>query len=189
MTTAVRKPDDELPRGLTVTEFLAWYEQQDGRYELHNGDVIAMSPARVGHARLMGLAYLALVTAIRSSGLPCHALPVGAAVHVSDTTWYEPDLLVYCGPQAPDDDLEIGNPVIIVEVASPSTVRLDKTVKLMGYFDVASVHHYLIIHRELKRLVHHQRQPDGTILTRIVANGALDLMPPGLKIEVADLLT
>jgi Uma2 family endonuclease len=188
MATARKPTDGELPRGLTVDEYLVWYRDQPERYELHDGDVYAMSPARVRHGSIKGRVYAALADAIRRAGAPCHALPDGIAVHISDKKWYEPDALVYCGPEAPGDDISIANPVIVVEVASPSTVRLDETAKLSGYFNVPSLHHYLIVFPD-KPVVHHQRQADGTILTRLLSAGPLRLYPPGIEIDVIQLFT
>ena len=77
---------------------------------------------------------------------------------------YGPDTLVYNGPELPGDTLEIPNPVIVVEVLSPSTRKFDETVKKDDYFSLPSVHHYLIVDPEGPPIVHHRRQPDGTIL-------------------------
>jgi Uma2 family endonuclease len=187
MATARKLTDDGFPTGLNVDEFLVWYEQQSGRYELHDGDVFAMAPARVRHASAKARLFTLLNDAVRRANLPCHTLPDGIAVHVSDTKWYEPDALVYCGPEAPGDDISIANPVIVVEVASPSTARLDETAKLSGYFLVPSVQHYLIVYPGRPPLVHHQRQADGTILTRLLSTGPLRLDPPGIEIDVTEL--
>jgi Uma2 family endonuclease len=37
---------------MNVDEFLAWYDRQPGRYELHNGIVYTMSPEGAGHAEV-----------------------------------------------------------------------------------------------------------------------------------------
>lgn len=75
---------------------------------------------------------------------------------------HDPDALVYCGPELPDDAIEVPNPVILVEVASPSTRKFDDTAKLSGYFSLASVQHYLIVDPEGPPVIHHHRQEDGT---------------------------
>jgi hypothetical protein len=49
------------------------------------------------------------------------------------------------------------------------------------------VHHYLIADPGKPPLIYPKRQDDGTILTRLVGEGALRLDPPGLEIEVAPL--
>lgn len=184
MGTAAKRFDSGLPTGLDVDAFLEWYKSRPGRYELHEGAVYAMAPERVWHASTKLAVHLALVAAVKKAGCDCHVLPDGVAVHVSDVKWYEPDALVYCGPEAGPADLNIVDPMIIVEVASPSTERLDETVKLAGYFSVPSVQHYLIVYSE-GPLVHHQRQGDGTILTRLVSSGPIRLDPPGIEVDTA----
>lgn len=186
MATAPKRPDDELPRGIDVEAFLAWVKDQPGRYELHGGVVIAMAPERIEHAATKFAVARSLYAAIQTEKLPCHVLPDGVAVHVSDRKWYEPDALVYCGPKAPRGEVKIEAPLIVVEVSSPSTSNLDEQQKLVGYFSLPSLHHYLIVYPE-KPLLHHQRQADGTILTRIVSAGPLRLDPPGIEIDVASL--
>jgi Uma2 family endonuclease len=89
----------------------------------------------------------------------------------------------------PDEAVEVPNPIIVVEVASPSTRRLDTSLKLGGYFSLPSVHHYLIVDPEGPPVVHHGRRPDGTILTSIVREGPFTLSPPGIELTVADMLT
>jgi Uma2 family endonuclease len=98
-----------------------------------------------------------------------------------------PDALVYCGPKLPGDAMEVPNPVIVVEVASPSTRNTDDTVKLTGYFSLPSVHHYLIVDPEGTPVVHRSRQPDGIILRSLVHHGTLTLSPLGIELNVAEL--
>jgi Uma2 family endonuclease len=81
----------------------------------------------------------------------------------------------------------VPKPVIVVEVASPSTRRLDTSSKLSGYFGVPSLHHYLIVDPEGPPVVHHGRQHDGIILTSIVHEGLLTLLPPGIEVAVAEM--
>jgi Uma2 family endonuclease len=176
-------------RKMTVDEFLVWAEGQDGRWELYNGVPYRMAPERTGHIKVKGAVYLALLRAVRKAGLPCHVLGDGAGVRISrHVLLHSPDALVYCGPELPDDALEVPNPVILVEVASPSTPKFDDTVKLGGYFSLPSVHHYLIVDPEGPPVIHHLRQADGTILRSLVHEGTLPLSPPGIELAVAELL-
>lgn len=138
MTTAHNLTDDGLPQGLTVNEFLVWSKDQPGRYELHNGNVVAMSPERLGHVEIKSNVHQALRNAIKSAGLPYFAVADGIAVHVSETKWYQPDALVYCGERADRSVTKIDNPMIVVEVASPSTAGIDTQDKLLGYLALPS---------------------------------------------------
>ncbi len=176
-----------LPTDMTVDDFLIWAEGRPGRHELHDGAVIAIAPERVGHADAKGKVYRALADAIDRAKIPCRALPDGATVRIDSKVSFEPDALVYCGDRLANDVVEVPNPVIVVEVLSPSTQHVDVGPKLSGYFSKPSIAHCLIIAPGKRPLVHHQRQADGTILTRLVNGGEVFLDPPGLSLDVAAL--
>jgi Uma2 family endonuclease len=171
---------------MSVDEFLAWAEGQEGRWELYNGVPYLRAPERAKHGKVKFAVQTALVQGIRRAGLDCHMLPDGATVRVSERTAHEPDALVYCGPEVPGDALEVPNPVIVVEVSSPATRKIDAGIKLAGYFRVPSVQHYLIVNPDGPPLIHHQRQADDTILTRLVGEGSVHLDPPGIEIALAE---
>jgi Uma2 family endonuclease len=173
---------------LTADEFIAWaLEQPEGRFELDNGVVVAMAPERVSHAIAKRNVMIALHNAIGARGLSCQALPDGVSVRVNDRTVYEPDALVRCGPPPPGDAVELGDPVIVVEVVSPSSRGIDRGVKLAGYFSLPSVRHYMIIDTDQRLVVHHHRGEEGRIEVRILHDGPLTLDPPGLAIDVRDI--
>jgi Uma2 family endonuclease len=169
---------------MTVDEFLAWAEEQPGRYELVDGVVHAMSPEGAGHGKTKFAVQTALVAGIRS--LPCHMLPDGMTVRVDETTAYEPDALVYCGAKLPPRAVEVSEPVIVVEVLSPSTPRVDASAKLVGYFRLPSVAHYLIVDPDRPLIIHHARGSGDVIATRIVTEGIITLDPPGMDLRVSD---
>ncbi len=169
---------------MTVDEFLAWAEENPGRYELSEGEVYAMSPERLEHAHAKFAVQSALLAAIRKAGVPCHMVPDGATVRISTRTAYEPDALVYCGPRKPGSAIEVPDPVIVVEVLSPGTRHIDNAAKLSGYFAVPSVCHYLILDIEKRLIIHHARSRDDLLITRIVRDGALALDPPGISLDL-----
>jgi Uma2 family endonuclease len=172
---------------MTVDEFLTWAAGRPGRYELYRGEVFMMSPEEVGHLKTKGAIYVALMAAIRDRAVPCQVLPDGATVRINDATAYEPDALVYCGPELPMETIEIPSPVIIVEVLSPSTRRIDIATKLADYFKLPSVAHYLIFEATRRSVIHHARGTGDTILTRIVTEGSLTLDPPGIALALDDI--
>ena len=172
---------------MTVDEFLAWALERPGRYELFRGEVFPMSPETTGHINIKGAVYRALYAAVRESGCPCHVLSDGATVRVDSMTAYEPDALVYCGPEHALTEIEVPEPVILVEVLSPSTRQLDASVKLSGYFRLPSVADYLIVDPAEPMIVHHSRQAGHDIVTRVVTDGIIQLDPPGLQIALSDI--
>jgi len=172
---------------MTVDEYLAWAEDRPGRYELYAGVVYAMAPERARHAEVKFTVQAALLAAIRRAGLRCHMLPDGMTVRVSEHTAHEPNAFVYCGEKLPDSALEVPNPLILVEVLSPSTRHIDASAKLAGYFSLDSVHHYLIVDPEAPPVIHHARGENGVIATRIAREGSLRFDPPGLELAIAEL--
>ena len=169
---------------MTVDEFLVWGEGRPGRHELQDGRIISMSPERLRHLEAKNEALRALERAIKTARLPCRALPDGATVRINNQTAFEPDAMVYCGPRLPARSIEIPRPVIVVEVLSDSTARRDAHEKLLGYFTVASIHHYLIVDADKRCVVHHRRGAGDLIETRIVHTGLINLAPPGLNLPV-----
>ena len=108
----------------------------------------------------------------------------GLAVRIDDHTAYEPDALVYCGAGLPGETMVVSNPVIVVEVLSPTTAHSDTSANSFGYFRLPSVAHYLIIDPDARTVTHHSRNAIPTLLKA----GPLRLDPPGLDINVKDLL-
>lgn len=182
-------PDPRKPR-MTVPEFLAWAEKQpdDKRYELVDGEIIAMAPERARHNLAKLAVAIALRDAVEAARLPCTVFTDGVTVAINGDTAREPDASVQCGVEVDLDSVIIEAPLIVVEVASPSTERDDAETKLVEYFSVASVHHYLIIYSEKGVVVHHRRDNDGDIATRILHDGEIALNPPGMAVPVAALL-
>lgn len=180
----------EQPRqtAFTADEFIAWaLEQPEGRFELDNGTVVATAPERIGHGRAKNRTLRAFETAIAARGLGCEAHPDGATVRIDDRTVYEPDALVRCGPPLPEDAIEVADPIIVVEVVSPSSRGIDRGAKLAGYFSLPSVRHYLIVDTDRRVVIHNHRNAEGRIEVRILRDGPLSLDPPGLTIEVRDI--
>jgi Uma2 family endonuclease len=184
VSTAVALP----PETLTLDAFYEWVQRQrDGRFELENGHVVAMAPEQVRHARAKAEAWLALRQAIATAGIGCTPLVDGVAVEIDGTTAFVPDVLVDCSERLAPDAIVATQPVIVVEVVSPSTNQRDMTTKLVGYFRVSSIRHYLIVDAAKRVVVHHQRTEGEALATRIHASGSLALDPPGITLRVEDL--
>jgi Uma2 family endonuclease len=145
-----------------------------------------MAPERAGHAKVKLATHIALGQAIKRAKVPCTVLPDGMTVRVALDTAHEPDALVYCGEELPSTAIEVPNPVIVVEVLSPSTRRIDASAKLAGYCRLESVQHYLIIDSDKPPVIHHARGTGNTILTTIVNTGRLVLDPPGIVLAIKD---
>ncbi len=177
------------PTRLTSDEFLAWAMRrpEHERWELVGGEIVAMSPERSGHALVKARIWRALDDNIKAAGLGCIAYPDGMAVEIDNDTVYEPDALVRCGEPLDDDAVKITDPLIVVEVLSPSSQARDAGAKLADYARLPSLRHYLLVDVKTRTVVHHRTGNAANIQTRIVREGSLDLDPPGIRLELVDL--
>jgi Uma2 family endonuclease len=178
-----------LPTRMTVDEFLAWaVKQEKGRYELLRGRVVMQQPQTWRHAESRVHIYNLLVAAVEQAGVPYFAGPDGMTVRISEDEAFEPDALVAPLPKPAELDLEIPNPVLVVEVLSPSSVKRDLADKLAGYSKVPSIEHYLVLDPEEHEVIWYCRAPGGGLQPPIpVSEGALELDPPGIVLEWSDI--
>jgi Uma2 family endonuclease len=174
---------------MSAEAFLEWAEaQDDGRYQLIGGQIVAMAPERAEHGFVKYQAAKALEAAIAQAGLPCRAFVDSLGVKIDDTTVFEPDALVNCGAPISRGSLIAPNPVIVVEVISPTSTRRDLAVKFTNYFRHPGVQHYLVVVMENRTVIQHSRAEDDTLKTRIARLGdRLTLDPPGIAVAVSDL--
>ena len=123
-------------QSMTVQEFLEWSSGREGKHQLVRGEIFAMAPESIQHARVKLTLVNAMNAAIRRAGLPCEAIIDGPGVAIADDTCYIPDVSVYCGQRADGEGRLVPDPIIAVEVLSPSTERFDSSDKLVDYFTV-----------------------------------------------------
>ena len=187
MNAPFRKP-------MTAREFLAWVETRpDGKdYRLVNGEPIKMAAERSRQTKAKFRIAKALEAAIEQAHLPCHVLADGITVMVDEYTAYEPDATVYCGEEIDDDAMVLENPLVVVEVLSPTTAHIDTGRKLADYFKISSVQHYLIVDTIGRRVVQHTRAAAGRIETiietTIIEAGGIRIDPPGISVPIEAIL-
>jgi Uma2 family endonuclease len=174
---------------MTVQEFLAWAAAQPrGRYELVRGEVVAMAPERARHNLVKAAVFRALSDAVARAALPCTVFTDGMTVVIDNEHSREPDAAVQCNVATDLDSMILEAPLIVVEVTSPSSERDDTGDKLVEYFSVPSIRHYLIVNPEKSVVIHHARNDAGDISTRIVSDGEISLHPPGMAVSAKDFL-
>jgi Uma2 family endonuclease len=175
---------------MNVEQFLAWSGRQPdaNRYELVDGEVVAMTRDTAVHNRTKGAVYVALLSAVRTAGLPCEVFIDGLGVAINEKSLRIPDVVVQCGAGVAPNAMIADAPLITVEVVSPSSERDDVDTKFLDYFSVPSIRHYLIVFSEKRVVIHHQRNDRGTMESQIVTSGDIALDPPGISVSVSALL-
>jgi len=179
----VSEPTDPA-EGLVVDRaaFYRWAEAQPrGRYERINREVVRMSPERWRHARLKAQIWRAVEDAL--TAIPsCSVVPDGMIVQVDDDTDFEPDVSIHCGGPIPPDSVFIPNPIVVIEVLSPSTRRIDTSVKAEGHLRTASIAHYLIFRADRREVTRISRDAPARQTHRPGALIRLD--PPGITLDI-----
>jgi Uma2 family endonuclease len=125
----------------------------DEKWELISGRVVrGMVGARLSHHEIVQNVNFALRTHIRARMLPCRTF--------TETFWLKqrflklaafPDIMVRCGPMD-RNDLSVDDPLILIEVVSPSSEERDRGEKASAYMRLASLKHVCFIDRDRVRI-------------------------------------
>ena len=174
-----------VPR-MTRDQFFDWAEAQDGRYEFDGFGPVAMTGGTANHNQIALNIHMALRLRLRGSGCRPLGPDVGVAT-IGDTVRY-PDGLVTCSPFQGTDRL-IPGVVIVFEVISPSSGRVDRIVKVREYAAVPSIRRYIIVESAgagLTVLTRAEAGQDWT-LTTLTQEEILPLPEIGVEVPVAEI--
>ena len=147
----------------TVEDFLAFEAQEPERYEFVDGVVRMMTGGSVAHSIIKSnMAHRSTPRWARVPVLPF----VDELKVVTETAVMYPDVVVACGPLAPDDD-RISDPAVVVEVLSPTTERHDRIAKWREYQRIGSLQHLVLIAQKERRIEVQSRTEAGWELVAI----------------------
>lgn len=167
-------------------EYLRFEEESSERHEFFRGEIFAMTGGTFNHARI-GLNLTSyLHTLLR--GRPCQ--PMNSDMRVSTPSGLDtyPDVSVYCNaPELADNDRTLLNPVLIVEVLSPSTRSYDRGDKFMLYRSIPCLRDYVLVESESIFVEHYQRigQHEWRLNEYQALADRLDLTSIGQELELA----
>jgi Uma2 family endonuclease len=147
---------------ISVEDYLEGEKVSPIRHEYFNGDVFAMAGASDNHGRISGNIFVALSIHLRNS--PCEPFTHDTKIRVTPTVFYYPDILVTCEQNAEDPYFR-NNPILIIEVVSKSTERIDRREKVFLYQQIESLVEYVVVDQYRKKIQVHRRQPNGGWIT------------------------
>lgn len=157
-------------RALTLEEFLDWDSGDDRRYELVDGVPVAMAAPSPAHQIIAVNLGRRLAEALDARP-PCSArADAPIAVVDRDDTCHVADLAVTCRPHEPGQRLT-PDPLVIVEILSPSTENRDRKVKLPDYRAIPSVAEIVLVDQQQRYCEVHRRLDDGRWLTDLLRRG------------------
>jgi Uma2 family endonuclease len=160
----------------TPAEYLARERAAEYKSEYVNGYIVAMVGASRAHN---------VITANIGAGLhgqlkerPCEVYIGDMRVKVSATGTYRyPDVVVACGDIALEDAAldTLLNPVVIVEVLSPTTEAVDRGEKFAHYRRLASLQEYVLVSQGTPRIERFARRGEDWLLTEV--SGIDEVLP------------
>jgi len=159
----------KLKTKISVEDYLAGEEISPVRYEYIYGEVYAMAGTSDNHNRIVNEIIAHLVFHLRNS--PCEPFSGDIKVRVNPQVYYYPDILVSC-EENPENSYFRNNPILIIEVLSPSTQEIDRREKLLFYQQMPSVQEYVVVEQQKMLVEIHRRQPDGRWITYYFNEGA-----------------
>src|SRR5262245_36744189 len=146
---------------ISVEDYLAGELDSPVKHEYVGGIVYAMAGARNAHNDIATNAIGALHARLR--GKKCRAFNSDTKVRVrfaKQVRFYYPDAGVVCRPNPREDSFH-DEPVVIVEVLSRSTRRIDEGEKKDAYVTIPTLAAYLVVEQDQPKVVVHRRAADG----------------------------
>jgi Uma2 family endonuclease len=143
-------------------EYLALEELAEYKSEYVDGEIVPMTGGSINHNRIAGNAYGLLYIALRST--ECEALGSDMRLWLPEYNVFTyPDITVICDDPVfyPGRTDTIANPVLIVEVLSPSTEDYDRGTKFQRYRSLPTLHDYILIHQSNAQIEHYGRTKGG----------------------------
>ncbi|MCY3796513.1 MAG: Uma2 family endonuclease [Chloroflexi bacterium] len=162
-------------RTMTVAEYLEWEARQEVKHEYIDGEIIEMTGGTLKHTRIkynIGGTFFTLLDF--SKFIVCNS---DMRVHVSPTRYVYPDFSLVRGEPRMEDDKELTllNPILVVEVTSPTSEIRDRVDKPDLYFAVPSIEAYLIVDHDRPRADLYTRTEAGWHLQ--IFSDAEDVIP------------
>ena len=130
---------------LTVDEYLDLEEISKIRHEYVDGQIHAMAGGTLNHNRIaMDFGRLLYD---RMTGKNCEAFVENIVVRISAAIYYYPDVVVACD-ELDGNESVIHNPVLVIEVLSKSTEKIDRREKMIEYQMISGLREYVIVTQE-----------------------------------------
>jgi len=97
---------------------------------------------------------------------------------------YRPDIRVTCGEARNEKGDYVDEPCLVIEVLSPSTARIDKREKLIGYREIPSIEEYVLVAQQPAHVAIHRRTEQWKPQILDSLEDVLEFQSVGLAIPV-----
>jgi len=180
------------PTIVSLDEYRAIAETAEERIEYRNGEIFIMSGGSHPHSLIAVNTMIFLGAALRDTDFQVCNGDMRIWIPEFQCGTYADALVINGEPEFNDQRTdEILNPLLIVEVLSPSTQGYDRGEKFRKYRSIPSLAEYLLISQSEPYIEHYSRskansQPENSDIWQFQISDRLDqkLTLPSLNIEV-----
>jgi Uma2 family endonuclease len=140
---------------MSAQDYLGFERQSEFRHEFYKGEIFQMSGASRKHNTIV---------CNQLRGKNCEGYANDMRVHIPATGLFTyPDVVIVCGePKFLDDEFDtLLNPVVLIEVLSPSTADFDRGRKFWHYQSIESLREYVLIAQDEMNVEHLIKQESG----------------------------
>lgn len=135
----------------TLEEYLQMELENDTRYEFYDGELFPVTDASIAHNQILANTQFEITSGLRKNAKGCQSLSSTQKIHAKKNSLYcYPDLVIVCGKIETLEGQKdvITNPIVLVEVLSPSTRNYDLGDKFRLYTDIPTLKEYICISSE-----------------------------------------
>jgi Uma2 family endonuclease len=170
-------------RRMTLDAFLAWNDGSDTRYELIAGFPVAMPPPSEAHG-MLAVRLAARLEAALANRRPCRAAAEAGILDPDRAdAFFVADIGVTCAPYDARRQ-HMQDPILLIEILSPSTERHDRRVKVPAYRRIQSVQEILLVDADGRYAELHRRHGDVWIIQIGVGDGSV-ISPASIGSEIS----
>ena len=180
MSSALRKPTR-----MTFDEYLAFEETATIRHELIDGMLFAMSGGTDAHSLICTNLTLAIAGPLLGK---CQVFQAGMKLkveHAHESDGYYPDIMVSCDPTDRERMFRKA-PLLLIEVLSPSTERLDRGEKKLNYLQIPSLQEYVLVAQDKPKVEIMRRRTSWTV-EELYPGDTLTLESMDLALPLSDI--
>jgi Uma2 family endonuclease len=177
-------PEESIP--MTEAEYLAFEATSEFKHEYSRGRIYAMTGGSVRHGVITANTIIHLGNQLSERN--CSVTSPDVRIYIASKSAYRyPDVMVFCGDPAymRGRTDTIMNPVVLVEVLSPSTVLLDRNDKLMEYTLIETLQAYLLVSQHEPRIERYMRHESGEWLYSITNGLESEIALPAIDCTLA----
>jgi len=160
------------PQRMTLAAFLEWDDGTERRYQLRDGVPVMMAPRAEAHGELAAALMVEIGGRLKRS---CRVVAdARITVEGRGDTCYVADLAVTCAPRE-QNRRTVAEPVLVVEVISPSAGQMDRWRKLADYRTLSSVQEIVIAFHDERRIILQRREPEGWRIEDLIGQASITL--------------